>query len=392
MKKYLLLWFVFFILTLPGYSQGARSIVLGKKLVNPQSFSGTITISNILSKRLETSFQKACAVQANCGSNIMASTYGPSNRIKGPFVIRPQAIYPNANFLTHSGQLSDYFLTNNNRAVEKFYPRMQLRQEQIQQHLADFEAATIPVSHPEKEDMHWLASRIPTDTNYLLIGEAHRFPEIRQSVSTLLHEIRQRFPEKKIFLFSEFLMEGEVWTEQDAFELYLKQFREVWNTAQKENIPAIGLEPLFVKDKDANVHIIHKTGKKTLGVASSHKHNIWASLEGMKLRNTRWMEVIKTYRENYPDALFIIYAGSWHVEYALPYSLTEYLPAKETFVATLFPNCHPYHRTCSTITSTFDQLTDGKFPQRVLQFRDPALSRLAGMDVQIKVSVFPHEY
>ena len=58
--------------------------------------------------------------------------------------------------------------------------------------------------------------------------------------------------------------------------------------------------------------------------------------EAIRLRNKFWLEQIKYFRQQNPDAVFIIYAGAEHLSYSAPFSVGAQLPQQETFSAHVF--------------------------------------------------------
>ena len=192
-----------------------RAIVLGNKKVVPGTLQGEWIISQILSKRLNSSFKQACIAQKQALPNAAVSHYGPSNKPPKLSGINPQALYPHAIFLTTQKQLASYFTAKNNLAAENMYAKLQEAQRQIILNLEDLQAHKITPQHPKEQDTAWLAQQIPSSTNYFFIGETHYYPEIQEAVADLLHKVRSQFPERKILLFTEFLLDGQVLSEHN---------------------------------------------------------------------------------------------------------------------------------------------------------------------------------
>ena len=104
--------------------------------------------------------------------------------------------------------------------------------------------------------------------------------------------------------------------------------------------------------------------------------------EGVRLRNRAWLEEIKSLRKQYPDALFIIYAGDMHLNYESSQSVGVRLPPEKTFfISVLFRTKEE-----RPIMHTLDLLPQSRYPfwnQKVLTWEDPALRRAAGFDIRI---------
>ena len=126
------------------------------------------------------------------------------------------------------------------------------------------------------------------------------------------------------------------------------------------------------------------------------KTSVWASLEGMLVRNEHYAAILQEYRKMHPDALFIVYTGAAHVQYISPFSLSKKFPPEETFVVSLYPsqrlgltpaesqsmNVRPFY---TSLMSEFDFATGGTFPQKTLYWKTKESARAAGFDVQLKL-------
>jgi hypothetical protein len=155
------------------------------------------------------------------------------------------------------------------------------------------------------------------------------------------------------------------------------------------NIQVVGLEPEYVQDNLLFLEYKTRTGQR-------QKASIWSSLEGRRLRNNHYNEVIAQYRKMYPNTLFIIYTGTDHSQYTSPFSLSQNLPPVETVVTSLLPaqrlamppavlkteGIRPFF---TSLSSEFDFATGGKFPQRVLYWKDKNSARATGFDIQLKI-------
>lgn len=392
MKTFLLSLCLLIVCTPVSFSQTeqvARQVItIGNRTVIPGTIRGNMVIERVLAKRVQNSFQRAQMLQQRLATQMPLHTYEPSQSTSKFTTVKPHDIYPEVPFLVTQKQLSQYFLAQNNRAIIDMYPKFYEMQQQILLHEKDLQSHKIVPVHPKEQDMAWLAEQIPNNTRYLFIGETHGYKEIQESVSELLPKIRQRFPTRQIFLFSEFLLDGQV-LPQENFVAPLSRYTQVWETALDKQITPIGLEPEALGPTQKTIKIVYPTGERFFGMSSVRRKGIRGSLEGVRLRNRHWQKILHNYRQQYPDALFIIYAGAWHVEYNHPYSLSAGINPSETFEVSLYPVVNLDSRDCSKLTSTLDHITQGAFPERVLKFEDPELTHLVGFDVQIKIYVNP---
>ncbi len=225
-----------------------------------------------------------------------------------------------------------------------------------------------------------MLERIPKNTDYLLLGERHEFPAMHTVMARFLRQVRAQNPDRKIFLLTEFLPSGGIkplllQTMKEADPSYA----HVLDTAQKMGMLVRGLEPRFVCFSDTKVEVAHEAfaleeGTNVVPAA--------ATAEGMRLRNRQWIANIQNLRKHNPDALFIIWAGTEHVNYLVPFSIGSQLPADKTFLITFF-----YQKSNDPkIHDLLDFVGQAKYPffaQRLLTWDNPALRRAAGFDMRI---------
>lgn len=103
--------------------------------------------------------------------------------------------------------------------------------------------------------------------------------------------------------------------------------------AIEENISVIGLEPDFIIKDDCDVFFLNRKGQY-------RKESTWATLEGVRIRNEKWNVLLQQYREQHPDALFIVYTGAGHSLYNYPFTLSTQHPQQSTYVVTFSPDKH----------------------------------------------------
>ena len=291
----------------------------------------------------------------------------------------PQDLYPHVPDLRPE-ELADYILAKQNLEAREWIPFLQNQQELLDQSADELLARATTVKQSSRQDMAWLAKQVTDETRYLMIGERHGFAEIPQAVSRLLPLLRVEHPNREIFVFTEFLPENRVW-KRDISQAPVEKKLPVWQMAQLIDIPVIGLEPEFVEEMQDTEFVCHSPE------GFSYREEMWCCLEGIRLRNERWISTLESYRQDYPNALFVVYAGAGHVVYQEPYSLGRYFASDGTLVAKLYPAVVNKNGRFKHWVDEFDALTHGKFTQRVLWFQDPVSARLAGFDMRIKIPV-----
>lgn len=301
-----------------------------------------------------------------------------AEQLSKPLPLQYKNFYPQSNFLTTSNQINRYFLAKNSLEIAKWRPIAQQRELFITQNIAAYQTSKRAISHPAQDDMAWLAEQIPPQTNYLLLGERHYFPQIQTQIALFIHELRAKYPQRHIMLFSEFVPQGKTWQEVRE-EPKIQAYIPVFFASQFEDIPVIGLEPALV----------HQTQHTQLTVNTdtdaTRLQNVWTSIEGVRLRNNQWLKILAQYRQQYPDALFVIHGGSGHVDYMAPFSLSHSLKKHGVFTVMLTAETGQPFDAATSIRSPFDQYSNGQFPDRILQFQDEQLSRMAGFDIQIRI-------
>lgn len=337
--------------------------------------------TNHLRKHVATSYQRAEQLMSRYPQTMALLNTGPSKLISPKIKTPATDLYPAARFLRNANQITKYFLACHNRGLVQEIPRAELWRRRIIAHIPQFHATKKSFDLLPQQDMGWLAGEVKNHTSYLLVGEWHDFAPIQAQMSVLLHELRQRYPRRPIVLFTEFLPNGKVWG-KSVQDTPLKSYLPVWETAREERIPVVGLDPQFVRTQHPSDLWFHTPGHIHL------RQNIWASTEGKRLRNAIWLATLKQYRAHYPrESLFIVYGGAAHMLYNEPYSIGDVLAGPGTFTAALFPaHLKTEHGKSISSISSFDKLTRGEFTaERVLQFTDPDLARLAGFDARLRI-------
>ena len=125
----------------------------------------------------------------------------------------------------------------------------------------------------------------------------------------------------------------------------------------------------------------------------------WGHLEGVRLRNEAWVRTLEKYHAENPDALFVVYSGSAHSSYNVPFTLSTAMAKEIPFVVTLYPDVvfklKPGGWWVSSLEEDpvpfeepLEQMTQkGAFPQKTIQFQDPELAKLAGFNVRLRLPI-----
>ena len=339
-----------------------------------------------LNARVERTFQQAVHVQEM--SNYRPILEGPTIRRKGVTkisLLSAKRMYPNKPFLQHpvlGSRLAEaYFLAQSNRffikhmrELEAFWPKFN---EAIPRFYEEAEALKQPA-----DLLEWTAEQIPATTKDLFIGEIHGQHEIPQFLSELLPRLRQKNPNREIILFTEFLVDNQYSSLHFAnlFSQYPKKhyYYPVWEKARELNIPLVGLESSSVQTIYP-VKMVDATGKIAHVPAG-------ATPEGMRLRNEHWRKIMQKYRQQHPDALFVVYTGSAHSFYKYPFSLAKKTPKETTFMLELTMEKFREDGKTYFKTDNLEALNGNlSFPQTVLKWNSPDLVELSGFDARIKL-------
>ena len=373
---------------LPAQVPGKSAAPAGKLLTGQAAARGGADAAGLtarLQAQVQRSYRQALRVQQKYPD--VGYLGGPSKNFVGPrrywqslVWLEPTDIYPGVSFLS-AQQIPAYFLIQHNLRLREWLPVLDERSHMLTVYKDELEKYRVAVTHPLHADMRWLADRVTEKTKYFLIGERHGFAEITNAIATFMLSLRLKYPNREIILLTEFLPENKYYYPAVPKDLYDNK-RPVWNAAEVTDIPVVGLEPEYVTDsREVTLECANGPGCREQRAA-------WASLEGIRLRNERWMRVIKKYREKYPHALFVVYSGGGHVNYTEPYSLGRQLVGENTLVAMVYPRTYKRRSgELTTIVDDFDWLTEGRFPQRVLWFTNPAATWLTGFDIRIKIPV-----
>lgn len=341
----------------------------------------------ILNARIERSFKQAqLAVQQNPDLPLLTEEIIPPqpNQLVKAFPLSASHIYPDKPFLKHpilGPQLVQaYFFAQNNRLVLKHLREMKTFLPKFNKAISQFYKEAKALAQPENP-LLFTAQSIPDHIQNLFIGEVHGYAEVTQFVRDLLPLLREKHPDSKIFLFTEFLEDphsgGKNTLERFARYPLKRLYQPIWESAREQNITVVGLEPAYVSS--SMVRAITMTGK-------SIEEMLWATAEGIRVRNEHWWQILEKYRAENPDALFVIYSGSGHSLYNYPFSLATRTPKASTFMLEVVPDKLLIDGERTTKTDNLEMIKPSlSFPQPVLKWTDPHLSRISGFDMRIKV-------
>ena len=301
--------------------------------------------------------------------------------------VNPYELYPNAPEGLTPETLGYYITIKDDLQVRKSSAAQYEKEEQARAlwNSAGFlKKIRLSNAVPEGKEAKWLASQIKPDTQYLLVGVEHN-PNVTKMLTDFLGEIVRtgEYAGRQIFLFSQSY--GEGFRQNPPKDEMVKELLEelvedpVLFNAMVLNIPVIGLEPSFVRS-GRNFWVLNRP-------------------EGMRLRHERWLQTIRLYRERYPDALFIVYAGAGHISYGKPYSLGDALAGEKTFVTEIGFNgiCWESDEDVLRymggrdldVDEVVEEINDLdnvlREANRVLRIEDPKESRAIGFDARITV-------
>ena len=325
-------------------------------------------------------------------------------------------LYPGLEgLLTTDKQLSDYFVARNNREVVKnsslFVGHLQKQEAYVkllQKHQHHY-------THKAALDPFWLAEQIPANTDYVLLGEVHDVEEISQFIENFLPTLQEKVAPRPIIYLTEFLPEQMTFVQatefEGLFELLEDDLISLWETATSFNIPVIGLDPSFVFFQTNEADLMRPG--TILPFSRKHLQSLWASDEGLRIRNESWKQQITKIRQQNPDALIVIHAGFGHFSHVRDYSIGGFLAQKSSvytvslapgytadYTSSFLQNLREYLPNFKLYPTPeqgfipytlFDLATHGEFWQRIVQF-EPQDRVITGFDIQIKVpAIAPEE-
>ena len=289
----------------------------------------------------------------------------------------PYAELPFWDQLSHEAK-ENYFLAANNRASRQVIQQRLQSAKTVQQNQESLWRTQKGFAPAPLENI--LLEEIPSQAQYILLGEEHDQAVILDFVSRFLTSYQRKYPARKICLLTEFLPVGQPSKYTlDSMREESPAYAKVFTRAQKSGITVYGLEPQVVFSSRDVVLLDEKynPGKK--------KWELWVMPESMRARNRFWMQQIKAMRAQYPDAVFVIYAGADHVAYNASFSLAKEFPSEQTFIAHLFAEDSQN----DVYNDWLDVIGGDEYPfrkQKVLSWKSPFLRRVAGFDIRFLIS------
>ena len=226
----------------------------------------------------------------------------------------------------------------------------------------------------------------------IYVGEVHKNPLIQEELITLLGEVQRRYPNRNIYLASEYAWESqELTTLQEKLPLAMARNKQELHTllgndyvnsqflhqAIKMGIPVVGLEPFIAMAQETRAQSAQQTPNRL-------RHNrvrLSTSEIGMQMRNRRWAEHIQQIRAQDSNALVVVHGGAKHTSFHELASVSNMLKG-ESFSVMLFDwrakdISNPVLSTLDDqqfLWRKFEQASEGKY---VLSFKapDPAAGR-----------------
>ena len=312
----------------------------------------------------------------------------PGHAVTAPLEADFHVLYPEAPFLQDPELVTAYTLARSNREQINRAPKVYEHYQLVSQHLDDFARAKKPITHPEKEDVAWLAQQIPQDNSYLLLGESHGEIGIMVKITALVNQLHLLEPERPCIVLTEFLTDMTIWNPSTPLIGFQEGFRFMFQQFSEMGIPVIGLEPRFVKS-NARFNVVGPSFIDRNGQKIIYQNSFWGTGEGVRLRNAHYIKRINQIHQKFPNARIIVYTGGAHLEYSQPYSVGDALAGPTTKVisfrpTTFAPDLNKPQEFVPYI-STFDNMTNQQFiNDRILSFDDPELTHLFGADIVVK--------
>ena len=358
----------------------------------PNKGVSSLRMYNILKDQADQTYQEAIRLKSTLNNpGIMGEPVKSSGIAR--FLTRAKELYPDKPFL-HKGLLSPvlthlYFLAESNRLyiqhlrqAQEFWP---VFNEAIPRFYEEAESIVQP-EETQEAMVQWAAAQIPANVKVLGIGEWHGYREIPTFLADLLEKIDAQMEEqgRKVILFTEFLVNPN--TSGPLFGGFVNcpyghYYRAVWNRARHLDIKVVGLEDQYVRSNLSNVQGYG-------GENSTFTLRRWAAMDGVRIRNEHWSTLLQKYREENPDALFIIYAGAGHLLYNHPFSLLAQFNKEETFMLNLVPDEAYEGGQMFHGTDPLEELNPNlSFPQPVIKWQSPDLAQLSGYDARVRLPI-----
>lgn len=295
-----------------------------------------------------------------------------------PFLHRPLLgpLIREAYMLAQSNRWYIYHL----REMETFWPRFN---EAIPRFYQEAEATVQPA---ETELVSWALKQIPLNTKVLGVGEYHGYMEISEFVAKLLEALVKRAEahNQKVVMFTEFRSNYD--SEDNYIGLisgwtpYWYYHVPIWEKAQNLGVEVIGLEDKYIKSSMTDV--------KKIKNGHTHDFSLWATMEGLRLRNKRWLEIIQAYQKENPNDILFIYAGADHLLLNKPFTLSKQFNPEEIFVLSVIPDRAYNPGFSSYHTNELERLNPNLFfPQSAIKWQSPDLIELSGYMACVRLPI-----
>lgn len=270
----------------------------------------------------------------------------------------------------------NYFLAANNRAIATLWKQRTALFKALKARENDF--LTQKVSEPTTNPFIQMAEQIGPEIKQVMLGEIHDYVWLQPGIGTFLEALRAKYPNRKMVLATEFLPRGKknMLPAREWMSKANPEYEDLFKTATRLGIRIKGLESSYV--------FYHTPPQMEIpGVTPEEEVNMWSTPEGMRVRNVDWAKAIAEYRQEEPDALFIVYAGADHLDYSKLSSLARRFPREETFIGMVFPYVLDEGQimTCDLVDEALPALNTVKY----LSWPSKELRNLAGFDVRIKL-------
>ena len=144
---------------------------------------------------------------------------------------------------------------------------------------------------------------IPAGTKAVYIGEVHEQPFVQREVLSILKAVRKQNQDKTILLLTEFL--PDTFFVPPGYAFPVKEFPdlygiEVFKEASELKMGVAGLEDFDFIDSLEDLSVL------------SQEYS--ATTDGAARRNMYFVRRMRQLRKEYPNAVFVVYAGGAHVD------------------------------------------------------------------------------
>ena len=274
-------------------------------------------------------------------------------------VYAPENVYT----IRETNKALDAWAARSNRllAAQRIVQERNLRR--LEEHKKEVLASMALV---EQKSPSLYVPRMGDKQNIFLGEEYHLVPALKQML-VVVKDFLQRYPDKKIVLFTQFLPDSALKPVQSFpaggnYEEYFPAFQSL----KAQGVDIVGLE-----EPAAKGHWYEKNGLLVRGADTAY---------GRYVRHLHWAKRIKAWREKYPQAIFFIYTGAEHCAYNRPYALPQMVGGESSYVALL-------QSAPSLKKNLFHRWSNFQFAKPgVLYTRDKKWSQAIGFDEQL---IFP---